>query len=222
MRKRKTPLRGSVTQNVSARVGEQDGVGFLVRLGLLGVLVFVFLIVAVLGWRSGWVAKKAEELQTGLFDLTRDLGFEVRDISLKGRREASKVEIYSALNVKRGLPILGIDLKEAATSLDKIPWIDHVRVERRLPDTISVILSERKPMARWQKDNRFYVIDDEGKVLHTAKAEKFPSLPQVVGTGADKEAKAFLSILNEYPEIMEKLDSAVRVGERRWDIYIHK
>jgi cell division protein FtsQ len=223
MRQSKTPLRGSVTQNVSARARESDGIGFLARLGLLGVFVLIFMIVAAVGWHSGWFAKQTERLRELAVDATKKADFQVKDIVVEGRKQSSKDDLFSALSVKRGLPIFAVNIDEASANLGKLPWVDAVRVERRLPDTIAVLLTERKPMARWQVNEKFYVIDTEGKVLATAKADNFPNLPQVVGAGADKKAGDFLALLKkEYPEILEKTDSSVRVGERRWDLFMSR
>jgi cell division protein FtsQ len=222
MRQTRTPLRGSVTQS-TARVREQDGVGFLARLGLLAGLLLVFLIVAVVSWRYGWPQHEVQKLQKGALDLTQKAHFEIKRIDLVGRLQSTNDEIYAALLVKRGDPILSIDIKEAAARLGKLPWVDSARVERRLPDTIAVVLTERAPMAIWQNNDKFFIIDDQGHVLPSAKPEDFPLLPQVVGPGAEREAHALLVLLNNYPDIREKMDSAVRVGERRWDLYLaHK
>ncbi|MDD4617361.1 MAG: cell division protein FtsQ/DivIB [Alphaproteobacteria bacterium] len=219
MRQSKSPLRGSVTQNVSARVREQDGISFLARLGLLAVTLLLLLIIAIVGWRSGWAAREAERLKKSFFNITKSIAFEVRDIAVEGRNQASKEEIFSALNVKRGDPILSVDIGEAANNLGKLAWIDTARVERHLPDTISVVLSERVPLARWQVSDHFYVIDDQGEILKSAKVDDFASLPQIVGAGAEREAKGFLNLLKSYPDIVGKIASIVRVGERRWDIH---
>jgi len=217
----KSPLRGSVTQNnVSARVREQDGIGFLARLGLLAGLLVLLLIAAIIGWRSGWVSQKIKEVHTETLDLTQKAQFEINDIVVEGRVHSGKDAISDALGIKQGTPILSVDLEGAATRLNNLPWVKEARVERHLPDTIEVYIKEREPLARWQKNERFYVIDTEGKVLSTADAKDFPSLPQVVGAGADREARKFLEILNNYPDIRDKTDAAVRVSERRWDLHL--
>jgi oligopeptidase B len=40
-----------------------------------------------------------------------------------------------------------------------LPWVRRASVERRLPDTIFVRLEERIPLALWQRQGRFVVID---------------------------------------------------------------
>ncbi|MFA5041219.1 MAG: FtsQ-type POTRA domain-containing protein [Bdellovibrionales bacterium] len=210
-----------MTQNyVSARVRvrDKDGIGFLTRLGLLAALLAGLLILAGVGWYSGWPQQKAKEFQSYLLDLTKDADFAVKDIVVEGRRQSSKADILDALGVKQGTPILGIDLDEAAARIEKLTWIEKVAVERRLPDTIAVTLTEHIPMARWQHNEKVSVIDTRGRLLPSVKPDDFSSLPMIVGTGADREAGKFLNSLKAYPEIGNMMQSAVRVSERRWDL----
>ncbi|MDD3371939.1 MAG: cell division protein FtsQ/DivIB [Alphaproteobacteria bacterium] len=223
MKRSKTPLRGSVTQSVSKRPrDQQDGISFLARLGMLAIALLIVVMGAYASWLYGWPQRKAEKAVEAFFDMTRSLHFEIRDIALEGRVHSSKEEVYDALRVKQGLAIMAVDIDAAAERLGKLPWVDSVAVERKLPDTIYVLLFERVPSARWQNNGRFFVIDNFGRVLPTAEAEKFPDLPQVVGPGADQGAKGLLSALNAYPDIRGKMTSAVRVSDRRWDLHMAK
>jgi len=224
MRKnRSSPLRGSVTQNtlsVRMRAREQSGVGFLTRLGLLAGSALIVLGILFWLWHSGWISKQVMRVQNAGLSATQTMQFAIRDIAVEGRHQESKDSIFDALGTEQGAPILGFDTKAAAARLVNLPWIETATVERRLPDALVVVLTERVPVARWQHDDHFYVIDDSGHVLPSAKAEDFSTLPLVVGIGADKEAQAFFALLKEYPDIQEKMDSAVRVGERRWDLHL--
>jgi len=223
MRKNKSPLRGSVTQNnvsVRMRARDQSGLGFLARLGLLTGSLLVILGIIIWLWHSGWIQNQTRQLRDSGLSVTQQAQFAIKDIVVEGRSQSSKDEIFDALGAARGAPILGFDVKAAATRLGKLPWVNTAIVERRLPDTIAVILTERIPAARWQRDDHFYVLDSEGHVLPSAKPENFATLPLVVGIGADSTAQAFLALLKNYPDIQEKTNSAVRVGERRWDLHL--
>ncbi|MDR3425495.1 MAG: cell division protein FtsQ/DivIB [Alphaproteobacteria bacterium] len=221
MKKSKTPLRGSVTQNnMSARVQEQDGIGFLARLGLLlGFLLFV-VVSAVYGWHRGWPQREAGKLRDYSLSLTKNLQFSVKDIQVEGRVQSDKDAIFDALGIARGAPIFSLDPQGAAERLGKLSWVGSVIVERRLPDTIAVILTERAPTARWQHDEKLYVIDDKGQILQDAKPENFAGLPLVVGVGAENAAQNLFALLKKYPDIRKRTDAAVRVGERRWDLHL--
>ncbi len=223
MRQNKSPLRGSVTQNnasVRMHAREQEGLSFLARLGLLGGGLLVILVLIFWSWHSGWLPNQARHLRDTGLNASQEAQFAIKDITVVGRNQSSKDEIFDALGAARGAPILGFDVKAAAARLGKLPWISSAVVERRLPDTLVVILTERTPMARWQHDDHFYVLDNEGHVLSVAKPENFTSLPLVVGNGADGAAQSFLALLKNHPDIMEKTGSVVRVGDRRWDLHL--
>jgi cell division protein FtsQ len=217
-------LRGSVTQNnmsVRMRAREQTGVGFLARLGLLAAALLILIGMLAWLWHVGWPQKEAIQVEDAGLDVTQKAQFAVKDIVVEGRHQISKDDVLDALGIEQGAPILGFDSKAASARLAKLPWVKSVIVERRLPDTITVILTEREAAARWQHDDHLYVIDTDGHVLPTAKADDFPALPLVVGTGADKEAQNLFAELKTYPDISRQVDSAVRVSERRWDLHLH-
>jgi cell division protein FtsQ len=222
-RQKSSPLRGSVTQNtmsVRMRAREQSGIGFLARLGLLATSAFIILGIVFWLWRTGWISRQIERVENVGLTLTQNMHFYVTDIIVKGRQQESKDSVFDALGTQQGAPILGFDSAAATARLVKLPWIESATVERRLPDTIVVLLTERVPAALWQHDDHIVVIDADGQVLPAAKAEDFPKLPLVVGFGADKEAQNFLTLLKAYPDIQSKTDSAVRVGDRRWDLHM--
>ena len=190
------------------------GLAFLAASALVVAGIFALL------WHQGWPQKEAGKLEDAGINLTQKARFAVRDIVVEGRHLSGKDEIFDALGTERGAPILDFDAHAAAARIGKLPWVDTAIVERRLPDGVAVILTERVPLARWQHDDHLYVIDSEGRVLSAANPDNFAALPMVVGTGADKEAEAFLTELKDYPNIVDKTNSAVRVGERRWDLHL--
>jgi len=222
MRKTKSPLRGSVSQNntVRVRVRDETGTGFLVRLGLLLGFLLIVTGIAIWGWHAGLPQRAARSLLDDILTLTQKMQFVVKDIAVEGRHQSNKDDVFDALGTERGAPIFALDTHEAAARLGKLPWVGSVAVERHLPDSVSVILTERVPSARWQHDEKVYVIDEEGHVLPAAKPEDFANLPLVVGVGAEQGAQNLIALLKKYPDIAGLTDSAVRVSERRWDLHL--
>ena len=223
MRKSRIPLRGSVTQNTASvrmRSEERSGIGFLTRLGLLLAALVALTGFAIWSLHDGWPQRKTHALMDEGLILTKKMQFAVKDITVKGRYQSSKDEILDALGTETGAPIFALDTKAVAAKLGKLPWIGAVTVERHLPDTVAVILTERMPAARWQHNEAVYVIDDQGRPLSAARPENFTQLPLVVGTGAEKEAQILIALFKKYPDIAQMTDSAVRVAERRWDLHL--
>ena len=219
---RSTPLRGSVTQNnVSVRMRDKKtGVRFMTRLGLLIAALLILSGLSAWLWHVGWPQRQIATLESIGLSLSQKANFSVRDIVVDGRHQSGKDEISDALGLRQGSAILGFNAHLAATRLAKLPWIKSAVIERRLPDTVAVLLTERTPLARWQHDDHTAVIDDSGQILSAARPDDFAQLPLVVGQGADQQARDMLQRLGQFPDIRDQTDSLVRVGDRRWDLHL--
>jgi cell division protein FtsQ len=205
---------------VRMRAKETTRSGFLIRLGAL--VGSVLLILGITGWlwHIGWPQRQTEHLLEAGLRATQKAKFAVKDIVVEGRQQTPKDALTQAIATGAGAPIFSFDPAAAQARIAKLPWVASATVERRLPDTILVHLIERVPLARWQHEGHTVVIDTEGDELTEAKLDQFSQLPLVVGTDAAGQAHAFLEIMRDYPEIMEKVTAAVRVSERRWDLHL--
>ena len=222
-RKRQPSLRGSVSQTSSTvrmRAKDETRLGMLVRLAIIGAVVLIVILTALWSWRSGFIHREMAGINDAMLQTTQDAHFAVADISVEGRDHTDKDALSIALGATQGSPIFAFDPKRAEEQIAKLPWVDSVVVERRLPDTIYVRLTEREPMARWQHDNHAVVIDRKGKILPDVSADQFAQLPLVVGNAAPENAKALLDALQSFPAVNEKVEAAVRVSERRWDLHL--
>ncbi|MBN8891254.1 MAG: FtsQ-type POTRA domain-containing protein, partial [Rhodospirillales bacterium] len=120
-----------------------------------------------------------------LGDLTGRLGLRVRNIEVVGRQKTPEALLRAALGVSPGDPILTFSLRGARQRIETINWVQSATVERRLPDTIVVQLTERRPFAVWQEHGKFVLIDRQGQVVTDSDVAAFADqLPLVVGEGA--------------------------------------
>ncbi|MFZ4689310.1 MAG: cell division protein FtsQ/DivIB [Polymorphobacter sp.] len=158
-------------------------------------------------------AKWAEFVRT-----TAKAGFEVRHVEITGTRELGKLPIYDAALAGTSNAMLNADLSAIRGRLKKLDWVADASVGRRLPDTLTIHITERKPVALWQFRRRFAAIDITGKPLTTQKLERFSALPVVVGPGANTRVRELLALTASAPTLSGKVDAAVLVGGRRWDV----
>ena len=91
-----------------------------------------------------------------------------------------------------------------------------------MPDKIYIRIAERVPIAIFQSKYKLYLLDIDGKILEDDGIGKFGNLPILVGDGAEKMARHFLTVLSQFPKIQRQLAFAVFVGRRRWNIKINK
>ena len=160
---------------------------------------------------GGFVAR----LRTGLVQAAN---MPVESIVIEGRSNTPEPLLNAALGVHRGDPMLGFSIQDARARIETLSWVQHAAIERRLPGTLVVVLTERKPFAIWQNQGRFVLIGRDGQVVAGEDIAAFGDLPLVVGAGAPAAATALLDALAAQPELKSRVVAAVRVGERRWNL----
>ncbi len=153
-----------------------------------------------------------------LAELGRGPGLSVQEIRVEGREFAPREALLAAIGITPGEAILDFQPAVAKQRLEQIAWVESAHVERRLPGTIVIRITERRAFAVWQRDGRFSVIDREGRVMATERLEAFGPLPLVVGVGAERVAAPMIDLLRSAPEIADRVQAIIRVSERRWNL----
>lgn len=153
-----------------------------------------------------------------LAELGRGPGLSVQEIRIEGREFAPREALLAAIGITPGEAMLDFQPATAKQRLEQIAWVEAAHVERRLPGTILVRITERRAFAVWQREGRFSVIDREGRVMATERLEAFGPLPLVVGLGAERVAAPMIDLLRSAPEIADRVQAIIRVSERRWNL----
>ena len=145
-------------------------------------------------------------------------GLVVREVIVKGRLKTRKSTLLKALKVSEGDNILAINMTAMRDRINKLPWVKYVRIERHLPNKISLTLVERTPMARWQTNRMLKLIDDHGDVIPRVDLARFSNLPIIIGKNAPKVAGQILKTLSSEPHLFRRVKSLTLVSDRRWDV----
>lgn len=206
------PRRPSATKLwFKRRRGLLRGAGFgLLALGGLGAISFGVVALDPMGRLRDGTAWLAE--------LGRGPGLSVQEIRIEGREFAPREALLGAIGITPGEAMLDFQPHAAKERLERIAWVESAHVERRLPGTILVRITERRAFAVWQREGRFSVIDREGRVMATERLEAFGPLPLVVGIGAERVAAPMIDLLRSAPEIADRVQAIIRVSERRWNL----
>jgi cell division protein FtsQ len=150
--------------------------------------------------------------------MTANAGMRIKDIVIEGRANTPEPILLNALGVNKGDPIIGFSLEQARMRIEKLTWVAHATVERRLPGTIVVALTERRPFAIWQNQGKYTLIDREGQPVTDEEVARFRELPLIVGPGAPEAAQPLLDALTQRPSIQGRVVAAMRISERRWNL----
>jgi cell division septal protein FtsQ len=144
-------------------------------------------------FRTGALVLGALILTVGIWGLvegTRLLGrqifsandyFAIRhmDLHSDGKLQPDHIREYAGL--ERGMNLFAVDLRRIRRDLESVSIVQHVEIERRLPDTLAIRVSERVPLARLGRDaRRFHLaVDRDGSVM--GPSSRSPSLPAITG-----------------------------------------
>lgn len=191
-----------------------------IRAGLCIKIIFVILL-AVFCLTPSFSAIK-HEIAQNIYEYTSDIGFRLENVLIEGQYNIQEEDILATLNADKGTPIFSLDLNLISNSLKRNPWIKNVAIiERRLPRNLYIRVIERIPIAIWQFNGQVFLIDEEGYTI-TSNIENFTNLTHVVGSDANINASKLLADLQPYPELATKIISAVRYGERRWNLNLEQ
>lgn len=141
-------------------------------------------------------------------------------VLIEGNNRTKKKDISAVLKLTQGMPIAEIDLNEKKEAIAALPWIQSVMITRRLPDIIIIRVKEKKPIAIWQHHQKYSPIDEMGQPIADDKTV-LSNVLLVVGEDAPQNTPQLIQELEKYPEIRKQVRSAVRVGKRRWDLYLN-
>ncbi len=146
--------------------------------------------------------------------LTHAEMFSIAGVDVKGVRSMSDENIRDVATMFTGQNVFRVDLGDATRRVMADPWVRDVRIERRLPNRISIFVAERVPRAVLHAANGKYLIDGEGVVMVPAGSAA-PPLPVIAlrdGHAASREPVTKGAV----PEALELLDELATRGG--WDL----
>ncbi len=155
-----------------------------------------------------------------LIKKSAEMGFVVQNLSVKGRKNLSPESVTAVLNIKSGDPLFIFDPDVMHEQLEGLSWVKKARIERHLPNTVYIEITEREPFALWQNEGAMAVIDDEGVVLTREHLGKYGPLLQVIGKNANIRVAELAQYLSLVPEIQSRVENATWVGDRRWNLLL--
>ena len=177
------------------------------------------------GWwthHTGALERSTAAIANDFWGATADAGFTVQQVYLSGRVHADPAVVKAALDIQPNAPILRLPLGDIQARLQAIPEVQTATISRQLPHGISVVLTERKPIALWQRDDKHVLVDGDGIVLAKGNYPNMNALPVIVGDDAPKHVREFTALLDSSPALRQEVVAAVRVGNRRWNIQLKR
>ncbi len=187
----------------------------------LTLLLFLCLVVVCAGIYSSPLGKQIQKGWSVFSNLcVQKAHFSLESVVVEGHMRTKLSDVNSQLNLKRGMKIFEVDLEKEKSAVLELPWVKTVRIERHLPTQILISVTEKTPIAIWQNKKKYWPIDEAGNPIWDDKTV-LKNLLLVVGEDAPKHTPELIDVLKDYPQLAETTKSAVRVGKRRWNLYLN-
>ena len=127
------------------------------RITVLAVIIVFVVGVTGIIWSAvstGWVENKMELAKNNVIEVTASAGMIVESIYLRGSQATSRSDLLETLDIKKGTPILKVDIEEARLRVESLGWVKSATLVRILPNVIFLEIKERKALALWQRSRR--------------------------------------------------------------------
>lgn len=111
--------------------------------------------------------------------------FDVKEIQVEGNQYYSDEEVINLASAKTGGNLFwGISGGEIKDNLLKDPYFTKVKIRRKLPKTLKIVVEERQQTAAIVYGDQFLVIDTEGILLRKGKVD--PKITLLAGLKINK------------------------------------
>lgn len=150
-----------------------------------------------------------------------DAGFAIKKIEIYGNEQVSNDQILQAMMQNElsdisKYPIVMLSLRQVSNNLKDIKWIEKISIKKQLPDTVIINVKERQASALWQKNNKVWIADKKGVLIHQ-NISKYTNLPIIVGQNEEKDIVEVFDIMEANSKLHNQVTSFTKVGNRRWD-----
>jgi cell division protein FtsQ len=72
---------------------------------------------------------------------------DVDEVTVSGATGARAEQVQTAARIEKGAPLLLLDTASAKTRIEALPWVASASVDRELPGTLAIRVTERAPVA---------------------------------------------------------------------------
>lgn len=91
-----------------------------------------------------------------------DARFAVRNIQLEGVKHTPAAALEVATDRYKGLNLFQIDIDRVQRDLGNLGWVNRIEIEKKVPDTLRIKITERTPVALVRNGEKLLYVDAAG------------------------------------------------------------
>lgn len=150
--------------------------------------------------------------------------FQVNTFEIHGVENYSEDAVIIASGIELGQSILLVDKSKVASRINtRLPYVQSVQIERRLPGTVVITVTEGKAAASVRSEyDEYWLIDNKGKLMEQVNEDRAASVTQISGVSAllpvagdqirlSQEDQQRLDVALELQQQLERYDLAGQI-----------
>jgi cell division protein FtsQ len=149
--------------------------------------------------------------------VTRLPWFELREVVVSGELEhVTHGQLQQAVRQLKG-NFFTLDMNQARSSFEKLPWVRSVSLRRQWPDRLEIILEEQVPLARWDSGG---LVNTYGEVFTGETDLSLPLFSGPAGSAPDITRQYLLFNRDLAPINLQPVE--VQMSQRRaWQVWLN-
>ncbi len=142
--------------------------------------------------------------------------FRVEHIDVLGNSQVSAAEVISAAQVSDSTPLLDLPVDEIESRVESLDAVAGARVVRDWPDSVKIVVRERRPVGFVQSVNGVGLVGSDGSIYRELEAapNDLPELPELAAgpaevggsyqAGANETESAVFDVAGSLPRSLQR------------------
>ena len=149
--------------------------------------------------------------------------FEIKKITLNGRSKSNLDSIKNIVNssLDKNKNIINYDIDKIRNSLEETNWINKVFIRKIFPKKINIDIEEHKEFAIFNKNEKNFLLSQEGKIIHEIRNSKAYKLINIEGNFATQNIDEVKKFLSNNRELEEQISKIIVHSNNRLDVIIN-
>ncbi len=128
-----------------------------------------------------------------------------------------KRRVVQLMNLQNNVSVYELDMDIMVEHIQTIPEIEYVSIARHPNGNLTIRIRERATVAFWKSDNKYYPLDEMGRLIDRPISERPENLPLFIGAQPTDVSK-IIKTINNHAILMDRVASIELVEDRRWNI----
>ncbi|HEX7709061.1 MAG TPA: FtsQ-type POTRA domain-containing protein [Thermoanaerobaculia bacterium] len=149
--------------------------------------------------------------------------FAVRSIVVEGAVHSPQSEIERLTSRYEGMNLFQLDLERVQSDLDRVEWVKRIDIEKTLPGTLRIKITERTPVALLRTEDRLFYVDEEGlafaELTPAAGNDDLPIISEAAGAELLRSIALLTQLQSSSPEIYSRISEVWPIAPRGFALF---